>query len=494
MTDRMISRRQFTIRGGWLATALLALFNPVKSFAMGVFSREALDELNSQLDGDVYSAADPHYESWRESVSWQLRKSSRRPSLIVQASSVNDVQRSLHFARQHSLKVSVRSGGHSWVHSSLRNNALLIDLRAMKHINIDPETMTAHVGPAVNARELTQALDKHGLAFPVAHCSTVALGGYLLGGGQAWNWGSWGGPACNSVKSLEVVNASGEALQVSESENPELFWLASGAGPGFPAVVTNYQLQLYRLPRAIRMTTAIWPLADTLAVSDFLAGLAEELGEKVETLMFLSSLPEPIGGHTRVVIISAVAFADSEEEARYLLEPVSRAREISTPLIIDEAVPMSMDSLLSLVDRSFFPCRAAADTFWFDQSMRSVMQEFVLHFAEAPSALSTVLCEVKSNPKVSADAAYSMRRRTYLSPYAFWLSAEDDEANLKWMKKTQDILGPLSVGHYINEADLEAHPARAEKSFDSSSWAKIQQLRKKYDPKGLFHGYLGKES
>ena len=125
MTDRMISRRQFAIRGGWLATVLLSLFNPVKSFAMGVFSRETLDELNSQLDGDVYSAADPHYESWRESVSWQLRKSSRRPSLIVQASSVNDVQRSLRFARQHSLKVSVRSGGHSWVHSSLRNNALL---------------------------------------------------------------------------------------------------------------------------------------------------------------------------------------------------------------------------------------------------------------------------------------------------------------------------------------------------------------------------------
>ena len=489
----MISRRQFTIRSGWLATALLTLLSPVKGLAMRVFPRETLDEFKSQLEGELYHAEDPRYESWWQSVSWQLRKSSRRPSLIVEARSVNDVQKSLQFARRHSLQVSARSGGHSWVHSSLRDNALLVDLRSMKHIDIDPGTMTANVGPAVNARELTQALEKHGLAFPVAHCSTVALGGYLLGGGQAWNWGSWGGPACNSVKSLDVVNAEGQALQLSALENPELFWLASGAGPGFPAVVTNYQLQLYSLPRAIRMTTCIWPLSDTLAVSDFLARLAEELSEKVETLMFLSSLPEPIAGHTRVAIISSVAFADSEAEAGQLLQPLSRAREVATPLIIDEAVPMSMDSLLSLVDRSFFPCRAAADTFWFDLSMRSVMQEFVEHFAQAPSALSTVLCEVKSNPQVSADTAYSMRRRTYLSPYAFWLSAEDDTANLRWMKKTQEILGPLSVGHYINEADLEAHPGRAEKSFDSSSWAKIQQLRKKYDPDGLFHGYLGRE-
>ncbi len=85
-----------------------------------------------------------------------------------------------------------------------------------------------------------------------------------------------------------------------------------------------------------------------------------------------------------------------------------------------------------------------------------------------------------------------MRRLTYLSPYAFWTDQKDDEKNLAWMRKTQAILGPMSVGHYINEADLEVSASRSERSFSPESWQQIHAVREKYDPRGVFQTYLGR--
>ena len=84
-----------------------------------------------------------------------------------------------------------------------------------------------------------------------------------------------------------------------------------------------------------------------------------------------------------------------------------------------------------------------------------------------------------------------MRRRTFLSPYSFWMDETEDEQNIAWLKRTQEILAPLSAGHFISEADLEASPERSERSFNKANWEKIQAVRDKYDPDGVFHTYLG---
>jgi hypothetical protein len=109
-------------------------------------------------------------------------------------------------------------------------------------------------------RDLARALAAHGLAFPVGHCSTVPLGGYLLGGGFGWNAGAWG-VACHAVEGVEVVTADGGIRRASGAEEPDIFWAARGAGPAFFGVVTRYRLRLRPLPRAI--TTAPGPTAST---------------------------------------------------------------------------------------------------------------------------------------------------------------------------------------------------------------------------------------
>jgi len=493
MFGNNLSRRGFVASLGKLLAGFTAGFAlPAWAVLRKPIAADAIASLKNRISGNLIPGSDQNFESWLQGMSWQLRDTNRRPDLILQAESADDVVEAVRFAVENEIKVGIRSGGHSWVFSSIRDGGMLLDLNRFRKITVDKENMTAIVGPAVTARHLATALEKDGLGFPVAHCSTVALGGYLLGGGQAWNWGSWGGAACNSVKGLEAVNAQGDKIFVDEGNHPDLFWAARGAGPGFPAVVTDYHLRLYPLPGAIHMNSYTWPLTDTLTVSEWLPKVGAVLSDKVELFMFLLGLREPLEGQNKVVVITAVAFADSQAEAQALLAPMSEAKSQARPLASEEMTPMTINSLLNLVDRTYPPCRAAVDTFWFDLPMKNVMQKFVDHFAAAPSPMTNVLCEVKPKPINIPDGAYSMRRLTYLSPYSFWLDEKDDAENIAWMEKTQEILAPLAVGHYVNEADLEASPERSERSYSEDNWQRINEIREKYDPRGTFHTYPGR--
>ena len=83
----------------------------------------------------------------------------------------------------------MRSGGHSWAVWSLRDDALLIDLGAMRDMAYD-DGHRRRLGAARRCRaalELAPFLAERGRAFPGGHCATVGLGGFLLQGGQGWN-------------------------------------------------------------------------------------------------------------------------------------------------------------------------------------------------------------------------------------------------------------------------------------------------------------------
>ena len=490
MIIKHLSRRQFSVLAGRLCAGLAAFFSFGGCSAPAPGSK-TFGDLTAKIAGDVITKDHENYAARRRSLTWQLRKTSREPDAIVQAKSVDDVIGTVKFAGRNGMKVGIRTSGHSWVSSAVRDGGVALDMSRFRDLEVDAENRTAVVGPAIYSRELAAVLGRQGLGFPVAHCGSVPMGGYLLGGGQSWNWGSWGGAACNSVTALDVVTAQGEPARVDENNHPDLLWAARGSGPGFPAVVTNYHLDLYPLPRAIYMSSYTWPLRDTLAVSGWLPDVTSILSDKVEVLMFLMTLPEPVDGATKAVNVSAIAFADTEDEARELLSPMQAAHSVVTPLAADEAVPSSFDALFNLVDLSFRPSRAAADTFFFDISMREVMEQFVDHFAAAPSLMTNVLCEVKPKPIKFLDTAYSMRRRTFLVPYSMWMDERDDEQNIAWLKRSQEILAPLSAGHFISEADLEAGPGRSERSFSNESWQKIQAVKDKYDPDGVFHTFLG---
>ena len=132
---------------------------------------------------------DPDYEATRRRMVWNPRLPDRFPEVIVTVASDQDVVEAVRLARTRGLPISVRSGGHNWVGSSLRDGGMLVDLSRLNAVTVDPAARTAAAQPAIKNTELVAALAPHGLAFPAGHCPTVAIGGYLLAGGQGWNQG-----------------------------------------------------------------------------------------------------------------------------------------------------------------------------------------------------------------------------------------------------------------------------------------------------------------
>jgi FAD/FMN-containing dehydrogenase len=450
------------------------------------------------FEGTVVWRGDEHYEPIRQGMLWNALKPARFPEAIVRAASEADVVAAIGLARSRGLQVAVRAGGHSWVGSPLRDGTLLIDLSSLRGLTIDAAARTAAVQPAVTGSELAEALAPHGLAFPVGHCPSVGMSGFLLSGGLGWNSGAWG-PACMSLQAIDVVTPDGRLLHADEERNAELLWAARGAGPGFPGVVTRFHVALQPLPRAIATSTYVYPLSELETVAPWASDVAASLPPTVELTLLLAPAPPELGlaRPGKVLIVTAAAFADSAEEAARALAPLERSPVLDRALARQVNEPSSFEVLF----RDFGGLwregrRFASDNAWAEADFADTLLRLRSHVAEAPGPESLAFAVVAPEPPEDTaeeelpDMAFSMVGRAYVACYAIWEDEADDAANLRWLPSAMAELEPLAIGHYLAEADLLAADSRAQRSFAQPNWERLQELRRKVDPDAIFPSYL----
>lgn len=448
----------------------------------------SLETLRQSVSGIVIAREDEDYATARENLLWNARKPERFPNAIVGATSVADVQAAVRFAHRNGLKVTARGGGHHWSGVALQEG-IVIDLSALNHVKIDPVARIAETGPVVTNRDLARALAQHGLSFPVGHCPSVPLSGYLLGGGFGWNAGTWG-IACFSVESVDVVMADGERIRASESGNQEVFWAARGAGPAFFGVVVGYRLRLQRLPRAITTSAWTYDLADVAKIERWISSTLPVLPRNVEFTVTMSAAPPAIARRApKVATAVATVFADSVEEARIVLATIASGAPAGA-IVTDLNLPTPFDALFDMIGASFPERRRyAADTYWSAAHAGAFLEELASRIQQAPSPASVAIGCILPPPTPGApelpDAAFSMFAPVFGCSYAIWEDPAADAVNLRWLRDTGEKIAPLTVGHYLGEADLDV-PTRTQRSFSPAAWDRLRELQVTYDPAGTF--------
>jgi FAD/FMN-containing dehydrogenase len=456
-----------------------------------------LEGLQRRIRGRVTAATQSEYEDLRRDVVWHDLKPPRYPALVAEVTSEQDVVEVVRFARAQGMKVAVRGGGHNWAGFSLRDGSLMVHLGRLNEATIDRQARTAAIQPVVRSRDFNRQLAGQGLSFPVGHCPTVPLGGFLLNGGLGWNSNAWR-PACFSVMAANVVTAAGELVVASEEENADLLWAVRGAGPGFFGVVTKYFLKVFPGPRAIMSNFYYYPLELIEEVGTWFATAVCELPEEVEVLIFVSPAPADIADRCRssngyVCLLSATAFVDAEREAAKAMAVLDDSPLIGQCLKTERLQPTPIDSLLAL-GNTLWPehHRYKADTVWSNSPSPKLLAVLRDHFLRAPSQqwLGTVWFSTGENGVASQHphAAFSMTGETLTLCYAIWKRPEDDAANVAWHREMMNHLDPFAVGHYVGESDIVSFPVRHERSFASGNWQRLASLRRKWDPDGLFHG------
>jgi len=129
----------------------------------------SLVEANN-ISGSMFWRDDAGYEEARRGAVANGRKPDRFPDVIVRPRSDGDVVAAVRLAKKRSLKIGVRSGGHSWAASFLRDGGMLLDLSQMRGFSVDADAQTATVQPALKGSDFNRALLKNGLFFPSGHC------------------------------------------------------------------------------------------------------------------------------------------------------------------------------------------------------------------------------------------------------------------------------------------------------------------------------------
>ncbi len=434
--------------------------------------------LKRRISGAVITAFEPGFAAQRSSLIWNGRQPASRARLIVRAASVADVQEAVRFAAANGLTVSPRGGGHHFTGIAAQAD-MVIDLGALKRLQIDAVARSARIEPAVNNLELASALDQKGLAFPLGHCGSVPMSGYLLGGGFGWNGSVWGF-GCGLVRSAEVVLADGRCVSASKSENPDVFWALRGAGPGFFGIVTAYHVDLKLAPRAIETVVRVYPGAMATDVATWAEAVMAKAPASVE---FTAKVANTATGP--MVAAIATVFANSAEEARAVHAVIA----VGAPSALETIGPMqsSFPGLYQATDPTVpVGRRYRVDSVWSDAEFGAILGLVVDGMAQSPSLDSFTVLTLRSKAApMPADAALSQDGRIFGAMYGQWVDADDDERNAFWLQRLIADLSPLCCGAYVGLCDLSRPGARLA-THSHAAVSRLSDLRRRFDPQGLF--------
>jgi FAD/FMN-containing dehydrogenase len=122
-----------------------------------------VQEHSLQIGGDVLL---PGSESYEESRSVWNAMIDRKPALIAQCRSTQDVADTLAFAGRHDYPVSIRGGGHNVAGHAVCDDGVMIDMSGMRNVSVDTEKRTARVAGGATWRDVDAASQPHGLVTP----------------------------------------------------------------------------------------------------------------------------------------------------------------------------------------------------------------------------------------------------------------------------------------------------------------------------------------
>jgi FAD/FMN-containing dehydrogenase len=434
------------------------------------------------LDGRLYYRGDAGYEAARLDAVWNLRKPDRHPAAILLAASDADVVAAVALAQREDLSVSVRSGGHSWVGNAVRDGVLLVDLSQLRGIEVDAGARTAAVRPATRGPELLDELARHGLFFPTGHASTVGLGGFALGGGYGWNSRTFG-PACLSIRAIDVVLADGTFAHADDESHPDLLWAVRGSGPGFFGIVTRLYLDVYPIHEQIARSSYVYPLDLRDEVFGWSLDQLAELPAAVEMSAKVGFSP---GYSQPGVTLNAVAFcADGAgPELLDMLESAPFRDRASRSTVM---APMTMTDLYAAAD-SGTPkgWRYAVDGIWCDGPADAVIAA-AGPVLDIPSARSFLLWMLWGHFPEADNACWSTQAPLYLSPNAVWANPADDLRHEQWAHAALAEMAPVSRGLQFSDNNLADRPGNG---LSDEHQRRVERIRAVFDPGGLFCTYM----
>jgi FAD/FMN-containing dehydrogenase len=434
----------------------------------------------SGVAGRVVAPDDPDYDKTRTVFYGGIDK---RPSAIVRVTNADDVRRVIELARTEGLELAVRSGGHSIVGHSTTDGGLVIDLRELSRIDIDPAARTAWVETGATAHQVTETLSHHGLVIGFGDSGSVGVGGITLGGGIGLLVRKFG-LTIDSVLAAEIVTADGRHQRVDAEHEPELFWAIRGGGGNF-GVVTRIQFRLNPMPHFTGGILVLPATPETIAGVAAASLVAPDELSTIGNVMPAPPLPFLAPEHHgQLVIFAMIAFAGDDEAAKRAIAPF---RSLAKPLA-DLVKPGPYVAMYPPEDPNYRPT-AVARTMFVDTvgiETATTIYEF-LSSSDATIRVAQLRALGGAMARVPADAtAFAHRSKPMLvNVAAFYQGDAEREVRRTWVSKFASAMQPRDDGAYVGFLTDDGE-ARIHSAYPGGTWERLAGIKRRYDPTNLF--------
>ena len=433
------------------------------------------------LRGRIILPGDAEYDVARQVQNAVI---DRRPAFIVRVADAADVVRSVAFARDAGLPLTVRGGGHSPAGHAVADGAVVVDFSEMRSLQVDPERRLALAEPGLTAGEYTQGAAAHGLATPLGDTASVGIAGLTLGGGVGW-LARKHGLTIDHLVSVEIVTAGGDLLIASETSHPDLFWAVRGGGGNF-GIATRFEYRLH--PVDIVLGGALF-LPATRDVLRGLVPIAASAPEELTTIALLMPAPAlpfiPSGAHGRPTIAILLVHAGDIEDGQRAVAPF---RALARP-IADVVAPMPYPAIYNLTAQAGRRAPGVQRSLLLD-SLEDAKVDTILKRMAAPSspmAMTQIRVLGGAMARVPVDAtAFAHRNRpimvTIITPFE---DVAERDRHVAWAQDYADELGLRDAGAYANFLEDEGE-IRVRAAYPAATYARLAAIKRRYDPANVF--------
>ena len=434
----------------------------------------SVPRLRAEVDGEVLGPRDAGYDAAR---AVRQRTIDRRPAAIVRPVHAGDVSRVVSIARETAVELAVRSGAHSFAGHGVAENGVVLDLSAMKAIQIDTETRMAWVETGLTAGEVTRALGTQGFAIPFGDSASVGVGGLTLGGGVGFLVRKHG-LTIDSLLAAELVTADGELRYVDADEESDLFWAIRGGGGNF-GVATSF---CFRLRPVATVTGGMLLLPATAKTIASFVGAASDAPDELTTIAtVLGAAPPqsfiPAEHHGRPVLMAQLVFA-GEAGAEQALAPFRALGPLA-----DMIRPQPYPDLYGPEPDG--PSVVAANTMFLDALDESVAEAILAHLRQSTAQVAAVQLRVLGGAvaRVPSDAtAFAHRSRRMIATVA---ALDTKPGHDDWVRDVPSALHQGERGAFVNFVGDEGGE-RVREAYPGKTWERLAAIKREYDPENLF--------
>jgi len=449
-----------------------------------------------ELTGRVVRPGDPGWDGARRGFNSFYDYDGNLPEAVVFCQEARDVANAVRWAKKNGRPLAPRCGRHNYQgYSSLVKGGVIVDVNDMEVVRVDRDAGTAEVGAGLNMLELTELLWDVGVTFPMATGPSVGLSGLTLGGGFGITSRLFG-LTCDHLIGAEMVDARGDVLQVSECDNPDLFWALRGGGGGSFGIVTSFKFRV-RPVGLVAVFNLSWQWDAFDVVVDAWQRWASEVDDGVTSLISLKA------DRTITVLGQYTATPDRLGRVQEFLAPLMMAAPPSgvsvqvVPFINAARMFFGVDPLhptWAVREHSgqqiFKSTSALANAPFPPEAIRTLRTalENVPPLSAPPSQASMVqlLSGGGAPSRVPTDAtAVFHRNAKFVVQYdGYWTAPQDAQPTTDWVVNLRTALLPYASGAYVNYSDATlADPLR---DYFGDNLERLMEVKRRYDPDNVF--------